>query len=378
MVYDIVIIGAGPTGSLAGIELAGLKALILERKSRIGYPKQCAEAISESVLLELGIELDKRWVNKRFTRADIYSPSGKKIGFDIGKRAKLVLERKRFDKYLADLAAADSDLLLGCDVDEITECQDHVAVKYKKNGRKFEVRSRLAIIATGADSRLARNAGLIDEDSQQDIMRCFQYEMEGLNCPDSLSLVFGSVAPGGYAWIFPKSHTRANVGIGVSRGNPKIYLDRFIKGMGGRIIEKNAGLVPLTPGQMLNRGRLFMIGDAARAVNPIHGGGLNSGLHSASIVAKAILESYDGKKFNARILRRCNSVWQKRFGKRHRLNHKVKEFIFKLPDEDFNRLFDIIDEKNVYALYEAGSWFRLTWMLLTRPKLYPILLRLFS
>ena len=54
---DILIIGAGPAGSSAGIELAktNLNILIIDKRVSIGEPLQCAEYVPKFLLNEIDI-----------------------------------------------------------------------------------------------------------------------------------------------------------------------------------------------------------------------------------------------------------------------------------------------------------------------------------
>ncbi|MCK4491871.1 MAG: FAD-dependent oxidoreductase, partial [Candidatus Altiarchaeales archaeon] len=63
--YDVVVIGAGPAGSTAA-RFAAKKAsvLLLDRHREIGSPKRCGEGLGSRAFEELGIPLDKRFINR--------------------------------------------------------------------------------------------------------------------------------------------------------------------------------------------------------------------------------------------------------------------------------------------------------------------------
>ena len=64
---DVVIVGAGPAGSLCAKYLAqsGARVLVVEKKQEIGVPKRCAEAVDFSVFQKVGIEPHPHWLIHR-------------------------------------------------------------------------------------------------------------------------------------------------------------------------------------------------------------------------------------------------------------------------------------------------------------------------
>ena len=64
-VWDVVVVGAGPAGLSAAIELASKKAnvLVLDRKQEIGCPKRCAEGLGGGWFKRLGIKPNKEWAS---------------------------------------------------------------------------------------------------------------------------------------------------------------------------------------------------------------------------------------------------------------------------------------------------------------------------
>ena len=70
--HDVVVVGAGPGGSVAAREAAelGLSVLLLEKRQEIGSPVRCAEGVAHELLVPF-IEPDPRWISAEASKAQI-------------------------------------------------------------------------------------------------------------------------------------------------------------------------------------------------------------------------------------------------------------------------------------------------------------------
>ena len=130
----------------------------------------------------------------------------------------------------------------------ITENGQVKGVVAKHLGKTWEIPAKIVIAADGIESNMAQFYGLENRFKPKDICSCAQFEMVGLdvNC-EMMKFYFGQkIAPGGYAWIFPKGDNRANVGLGIrsSQGTAYHYLQKFAENLGGKKVEFNVGAVP--------------------------------------------------------------------------------------------------------------------------------------
>lgn len=355
--YDVVVVGAGPAGSMAARAAAGAGArvLVLDRRKELGVPVQCGEALSEDPLRELGIKPKREWIASRTNEVKIVSPSGievriaeKKLVGKIG----YVLDRKVFDKYLATLAAR-----AGAEVRVATEVVGLVMDGGKARGvkiRGFEGRGRVeakvVIAADGVVSRVARWAGLSGALRLDEVETCAQFQMVGVELESSrlLEFYFGSeLSPGGYAWVFPKGRDAANVGVGVlgSRAEhpPIYYLRRFIDQTpelkNARTVEVNGGVVPVGgPLPKTFSHALLVVGDAARQVNPLTGGGIDNAMRAGDIAGKVAAQAVAEGDTSERRLQEYERRWRELLGKRLRRYLEAKNVLLSLTDEELDKL----------------------------------------
>jgi digeranylgeranylglycerophospholipid reductase len=153
------------------------------------------------------------------------------------------------------------------------------------------------VAADGVESVIARSAGL---DNRLTLATCetfLQYHLGGIDVDRTcLEVYLGSqVAPGSYAWVFPRSPNEAAVGVGVmyegSRRRPvRRLLDAFVERRfgGGEVLHTACGTSPRYMGEeILARGNLLVVGDAARVLDSLSGAGIANALLSGKMAGEA-------------------------------------------------------------------------------------------
>ncbi|MEM4347234.1 MAG: NAD(P)/FAD-dependent oxidoreductase [Candidatus Altiarchaeota archaeon] len=378
--YDVVIIGSGPAGATTAIYAAkNANVLLLDKHTEIGSPKRCGEGVGVRLFNELNIPKDRRFINKEIYGFIAYAPDKTKIKLRYDEISGYIIERKIFDKFLASEAArAGADVFADTKASLWKENGKIVGVNAIQFGEEIKIRAKIVVAADGVDSVIAREAGINSTLAQVHLDSCMEYEMANIAIdePDLIHIYLGNeVAPRGYCWVFPKDNDRANVGIGISgtskEKNAKFYLDKFInenEGLrNGSILEVNVGAVPV--GGLLKelvRDNLLVVGDAARQVNPIHGGGIYEAMSAGRIagekITKAIAEN------DIKILKEYERDWWASHGERLSKVLKIRNFAEKLSDEDMNYLAKVWNGEDLAQL-SRGAYVEVFKKALKHPKL---------
>ena len=353
---DILVIGAGPAGSSAAKHAAlnGAKILMIDKKSEIGSPKRCAEGVSKEGLKALGIEPHCRWIAKELTGVKFISPNGTSVWLN-EERVKLpeagyILERKIFDKHMAmNAARAGVEIMVKTIATGLKRSEEGLIVTAECMDQSFEINAKIVIAADGPESRVGRWAGLKTTLKPKNMESCAQFEMAGVEMEDSNSIefYFGSVAPGGYAWIFPKGDDIANVGLGIitTQTDKTAYqhLQEFVSNcpstQNAQPVELNIGGDPV--GGMLKKlvtDNVVLVGDAASQVSPLTGGGIISamkaGVFAGEVTAAAIKEGNYSHKRLQEYQDKCEEDMVKTFKK----ELKVKNYLLSLSDEELDSI----------------------------------------
>lgn len=370
---DVVIVGAGPAGSLCAKYLAqsGARVLVVEKKQEIGVPKRCAEAVDFSVFQKVGIEPHPLWLIHRLYNAVLYAPNENCVKF--GARTQMesgcIIEKKVFEKHLAkDAISAGAKYWLKSTALRVLKEEDFIrGVVVEHMGVEKKIIAKVTVAADGVDSKIAKSAGLDTVNPLKSYMSCFQYEMAGLSNIDeeAIHLYYGNtIAPGGYLWIFPKGNSIANVGVGINvlkscDKSAKYHLDRFIEShpiifKGASPIEINSGGVPVfrTLETLADNG-LMIIGDAAQLVNPVTGGGIDLALLSGKLAAEVAADSIQKNDVSKKSLSAYQIKWEQSFGKLLKKMHRLQKFMENLSDKDLNRLADILTSNVLQDLAEG-------------------------
>ncbi len=368
--YDLLVVGAGPMGSTTARYAAknGLeKILVIEKRQEIGSPVRCAEGVTLAFFDELEIEESDDFIRKKVKGAKLYSPAGNEltIGKDMaGDEVGAVLERDVFDKEMAMLAAEEGvEFMLRTQAKGLIKEGDKiVGVKANRMGEEFEIRASLIVGADGFESQIGRWGGIYDVLKTKNIMTCFQYRLSNIDFDSEYTHFYlGSSAPGGYVWIFPKGEDKANVGLGIQLSQldgsktAKEYLDDFIdkhEGLKkGQAVDMVAGGVSVEhpPDSVCTNG-LMLVGDAARIVDPITGGGIANGMKQAKIAGEIAAEAVQKGDTSKEFLSRYEKRWRERLEDKLWRNYMAKEKAVQLDDEQYDKIIDALRDVELEKL----------------------------
>ena len=348
--YDVIVVGCGPAGSSTAKSCAeqGLDVLVLDRNLEIGTPVRCGEGISDNSVKELRLKIPSSCIAQKIYGAVAYSPSEKSVHIKFPGTKGYIIERKMFDKWLAKQSSlAGATIIAHSNVVDIIKKGDYVAgVKAEILGEQNrEISSSIVVAADGVESLVLRKSGIKSEKKPLLVDSGYQYEMENIKLkhPSLIELYFGNkIAKRGYVWVFPKSKTSANVGIGIagaSERSAKAYLDEWIAKHemfeNASIIEVNGGCIPVG-GLMKNMtgNGIIGIGDAVNQVNPIHGGGIAESIKASRIAGPIIASAIKKGDVSGKFLARYDREWWDKYGNKLKNVEKVREYFEKLTRKE--------------------------------------------
>ncbi|RLF65244.1 MAG: NAD(P)/FAD-dependent oxidoreductase [Thermoplasmata archaeon] len=375
--YDVIVIGAGPAGSSAAYVAAkkGLEVLLIEKRAEVGSPIRCAEGVGKEGLEDLGISPKSEWVANEVKGARIYAPSGDYITLEAsmaGAEVGYVLYRDKFDQYLAKMAVdAGSELYTRAMAIGLRRDGNEMVVKIRHFGKIYEIKAPIVVGADGFESLVGEWGGIKTRLQPKDINVTFEYRIVGAEFDaDYTEFYIGNeVAPGGYVWVFPKSDREANVGIGVllsridsEKKRPKYLLDKFLKEhpqYQGKVVAVISGAVsvsrPLEPSYTDN---IMLVGDAARLIDPLTGGGIIHAIISGRAAGETAAEAFEKEAFSKDVLKSYEDKWKAKIYEKLLRNYMAKEIFVKVSDDVFNKIIDALKDYdfsriNTYELLKA-------------------------
>ncbi|MBI1974012.1 NAD(P)/FAD-dependent oxidoreductase [Candidatus Micrarchaeota archaeon] len=382
--YDVIVVGAGPTGGTAAKKCAehGLRTLMVDKRQEIGAPVRCGEGYPEYAARLCGILPDPTWCTMEIDGAVLYTPKLKKIVVNSHEKG-YIIERKIYEKKLAYAAvSAGAECKAKTRVIDVIKEDGYVrGVRAETPEGNHEWTSKIVIAADGVDSRVGRFAGLRTFNPLVEVDSGYEYEMAGLHFPnpEKIHIWLGNeIAPRGYCWLFPKGRNVANVGVGVT-GNAehtaKYYLDYFIDlhpeiFRDAGIVEIKGGCIPVgAPMSKPYANGIMLVGDAAHMVNPIHGGGMGNGIEAACVSAEVAKEAIQKGDYSEEVLKGYYSRWMEIKGNRMLQVLKVRKFAEQLSDDDMEFLAGLIDPADLLDFTTGKKFATVLKIVAQRPSL---------
>ena len=367
--YDAVVVGSGPAGTTTARAAArrGLRVLLVDKKQELGAPVQCSGAVSANALRDANVDPDPEFVLTPVFGFAVYDAEGACTRLDYreyrapeDRDAPLgyVVDRRRFDRCLMALAErAGAECRLKTEALGYEAHDDGTAtVRLRHFGEEQAVRTRVIVGADGVQSQVGRWAGIRTHLRITELASCLQVVVDGVETDGLLEIVTGRAwAPGGYAWVFPKGHGHAEIGLGVIKTltdrDARWHLDRFMtesflaeRFANARVLEVQGGGVPLAaPLKQQVADHVLLVGDAAHHVNPITGGGIHTALRGGVIAGDFLADFLpSGERPTAACLEGYHQRWLASFGDTMWDLYRVKTDIFRrqrAPEEEDARLY---------------------------------------
>ena len=317
--FDVIIVGAGSGGCLAAktVAEAGFEVCMIDRKREedIG-DKVCGDAIGKHHFDNLNLEHPTgEELEQKIDGIKIYSPDMETVVTVKGEGIHgYLINRQLFgQRLLKEVKDAGATLLTSTLVADPLIKKRYVTgvlAKELKTGKNFEMSARVVVDASGYSAvlrkKLPPQLGIETEVNNEDVVICYREirEVKEQITDPSFCEIYINLqrVPGGYYWIFPKSPTKVNVGLGVAMTegfpNPKNLYHDMILSMplfkGSRALTGGGGHVPTRRplSSMVGNG-VLVVGDAACQVNPIHGGGIGSSMMGGAKAGEVIIEALE-------------------------------------------------------------------------------------
>ncbi len=398
--YDVAIVGAGPAGSTLARICAknGLNVIMFEKKKEVGNPVRCGEALGKVELINQNLELPKECYSLEVRGAKLYPPN--KANPLVIEEGGYVLERKFFDKWLAELATKEgAKLKVYHKVEDVKVRKNHYTLNVKHGGRKaFEVDAKVVVSAEGMEALIARKLGFPTVHKPYDVDTCYEYEVIPYEHEEMIELYFGNeIAPRGYVWIFPKKDKKANVGVGVGghittntkRGNlkgadPKYYLDKFMEEheqlRNSSTLLDFGGVISVgAPLKSFVKGRALVIGTAAKQVDPIHGGGIALAMQAGYIAGEALVKAFKNKKLEESFLKKeYEEKWKSINSNKLQKRLVLRKVMERLGDDDLNFIFKELNKEELHNITKENFAPAVKKLIMKRPSLIKVLSALIS
>ena len=345
MMYQVVIVGAGPVGGRLATELAsrGISTLMLEEHAEIGRPFQCAGLVNPPAMNMVNLH---DTILQSVDGALMHSPSG--IMLPVGNDGRVrthVVCRKRFDQgVVAQAMDAGAHLWLKSKPIDASVTANGVIVKVEREGEIIDLTCGLLVGADGAHSWTRRHFRM---GRPKEMMIGFQADVSGLTGKDNwLEMYTGKdFAPGFFAWVIPTGNNTHRVGMWArpqdldGRSVEECYEslishDLWKKRFAGmNEIARYCGPVPCGTIRKPFKDRVMVIGDAAGMAKPTTGGGIGPGFRQIeAIIDKLSVAIIKDKLSSSDLEKICKPF--KAFRKEQDRARALRDLLVTIPDDD--------------------------------------------
>lgn len=391
--YDLIIAGAGVAGMVTAASAAkysnqNLRVLVIDRNPREEAGKKtsggwiCGDAVSmnsvEFLASKVGIRYSGPELEHSVDGVVAYSPDHQsKVIFD---GEGYVLNRKLLpQRQIRDAEKLGVEFQFDTSAEALIAEDGFIAgiqCRSAKDNSVFKRTARLIVDATGSASRLRTSLPIrsyIEKeiDKENDLESTGRYILTFEVGPQDKTYfdpkyciihLDQEIAPGGYAWVFPKGSNKVNIGLGVQkrllesrnkmmgrqdtlqsliddyvRTNPTIRNWKLADGVEDKGNERGNWQVPVRRqnDSMVANGYMI-VGDAAWMPRPIDAGGIGPAIYAGVICGQVAAKALESKDTSERALWKYNTEYVRTYGYRMASSEILRRFLQTISNEDLN------------------------------------------
>lgn len=317
MPMNVIIVGGGVAGCYVAqlLRKKGFTPLVLEEHSEIGRPVQCSGLIGRETVDSAKVPFPRHVILRRIDGATFYLGENH---FTIERdNAAYVVDRGLLDKHFSQ------GLCINCG-EKVISLENGTQITVTTTKDQYTCDRLLG--CDGPFSVVRKEAGFSLNPS---FYPAAQYIVRLAPEDDFVHL---HVHPPFFFWLIPE--TEETMRVGYIGPQPVSHLNRFMerKEIRGKILERQAGLIPLGYGEIVRK-RIALIGDSACQVKPLTGGGIYYSMKASEMAAQCLEDLRDYEK-----------AWKKNFGTEIKICLRIRKIYETMSRKNLTRVFNVFRE----------------------------------
>ena len=355
--FDVIVIGCGPAGAQAAKNISknGKSVLVLDHRKEIGN-KLCTGIVGSELINHYPEA--KNFIYYEANSAKIFNDSNHIIDVKKDETQALVIDRIKFIQSIIQ-EAVDYGSILKKErlVTSVKIDEEGAHIKSRSNGKVENYFSKLLIVASGFNSKIAKSLGF---NLSNNYIYGYQTKISNLNLKEVNVFTGGSLPKGHFGWLVPTSKNKGLCGIlGKSKlkNNGKDFLEEMQSNYNFNVEEKTKVWgIPIQPVKKNYSERCLLIGDVAGQVKPTTGGGIYYAMKSSDIASEIVIDALNNNIFSEKKLSIYSKKWNQIFKNELRIGLFARQFYESLNNNDIVKILNHVKDSELISSDINFDW----------------------